>query len=553
MRVFWFIRVRTISEWFAGIAIRLGLVLVASLLFAALPAQAAMYGYISNATGIYRLNSQTAAQVAVYTGVPFNGTTFVAGLAMRPSDGMLFFTRDNTANQAVYRWDPATPATAPVLLGTTGAAVPYIHRLGFNPTTGTLYGNEASPATTLWTLNQTTGAATATATISGIPNNTSGDLAFNPITADLYTAISDTAITAIIYRIPLAGGAVVNAGTITGLTSGTVLNSAMFNSAGTLFIAGSGAGAELWTAPLSGGIATLVGVMGVIPQDFASASSPSPTLSKAFLPAAVAPNTNSTLTITLSNTYAFPQRNATFTDTYPANLVNASTPGASTTCGGTVTAAAGGGSVSLAGGTIPANGSCTVTVSVRSSTVGTYNNSIAAGGLTTTFGFNDVAANANLLVTLFPSLTHLKTVAVTSDPINGTTNPKYIPGADALYTLRVINSGAGTVDNNTVIISDPLPANVALFVGDLGLAGSGPVVFVNGSPSSALTWTFTSLASLTDDIDFSNDNGATWTFVPAPPYDAAVNRIRLNPKGTMAGAVGGLNPFFELRFRVRVN
>ena len=89
-------------------------------------------------------------------------------------------------------------------------------------------------------------------------------------------------------------------------------------------------------------------------------------------------------------------------------------------------------------------------------------------------------------------------------------------------------------------------------VGDLGGAGSGPIVFVQGSPSSALTWTFTSLSSLTDDIDFSNDNGATWTFVPTPPYDAAVNRIRLNPKGTMAAASGGLNPFFELRFRVRV-
>ena len=512
-----------------------------------------MYGYISNPAGIYRLNSQTAAQVAVYTGAPFDGTTVVAGLAMRPSDGMLFFVFNNTANQALYRWDPATPTTAPVLVGTTGAAVPYIHRLGFHPTNGSLYGNEASPGTTLWTLNQASGAATAAATISGIPNNTSGDLAFNPLTGDLYTAISNAATTAVLYRIPLAGGAAVNAGTITGLASGTILNSAMFNSVGILFIAGSGAGGELWTAPLTGGGATLVGTMGgVLPQDFASAPSPSPTTSKAFSPAAVGPNTNSTLTITLSNSYANPQRNATFTDTYPTNVVNAPTPGVSTTCGGTVTAAAGGGSVALAGGTIPANGSCTVTVSVRSATVGNYDNSIPAGGLTTTFGFNDVAATARLVVTLFPSLTHLKTVAVTSDPVNGTTNPKYIPGAEALYTLRVTNSGAGSVDSNTVIITDPLPANTMLFVGDLGAAGSGPIVFVDGSPSSALTWTFTLLSDLADDLDFSSDNGATWTFVPTPPYDAAVNRIRLKPKGIMAGATGGLNPYLELKFRVQV-
>ena len=553
MQVSSLICVRTVSKWLDKVAVPLWLALFATLLLVAIPAQAAMYGYITNPAGIHRVNSQTAARVTLYTGAPFDGATAVAGAAIRPSDGMLFFLFNNTANQPLYRWDPATPATAPVLVGTTGAAVPYIHRLSFHPTNGNLYGNELSPATRLWTLNQTSGAATAAATISGIPDNTSGDLAFNPVTGDLYTAISNAATTAILYRIPLAGGAVTNVGTITGLTDTTNLNSAMFNAAGTLFIAGGGTGGgRLWTAPLTGGAATLIGAMGVTPQDFGSAPSPSPTISKAFSAAAVPPDVNSTLTITLSNSYANPQRNAAFTDTYPTNVVNAPTPGASTTCGGTVTAAAGGGSVALAGGTIPANGSCTVTVSVRSATVGNYDNSIPAGGLTTTFGFNDVAAIARLVVTLFPSLTHLKTVAVTSDPVNGTTNPKYIPGAEALYTLRVTNSGAGTVDNNTVIFTDPIPANTALFVGDLGVAGSGPIVFVQGTPSSTLTWTFTSLSSLADDIDFSNDNGATWTFVPTPPYDAAVNRIRLNPKGTMAAASGGLNPYFELRFRVRV-
>lgn len=149
----------------------------------------------------------------------------------------------------------------------------------------------------------------------------------------------------------------------------------------------------------------------------------------------------------------------------------------------------------------------------------------------------------------FPLLTHLKTVSVTSDPVNGATNPKNIPGAEVLYNLRVTNSG-GPVDNNTTVITDPIPTNTELYVGDLGGAGSGPIVFVQGTPTSTLTWTFTSLASLADDIDFSNDNGVTWTYVPVPVggYDPAVNRIRLNPKGIMAG--GGA--YFELRFRVRV-
>jgi parallel beta-helix repeat protein len=163
--------------------------------------------------------------------------------------------------------------------------------------------------------------------------------------------------------------------------------------------------------------------------------------------------------------------------------------------------------------------------------------------------------SGNVLVTGGPALRVTKTVAPTSDPINGVTNPKSIPGSVQLYNLRVANQGSGPVDNNAVAIVDNVPANTRLFVGDLGGPGSGPVQFVNGTPSSALTWTFTALNSVTDDVDFSNDNGTTWTYVPVPDvngYDAAVTHLRLRPKGTMPGNGGG-DPWFELRFRVTVN
>jgi uncharacterized repeat protein (TIGR01451 family) len=168
------------------------------------------------------------------------------------------------------------------------------------------------------------------------------------------------------------------------------------------------------------------------------------------------------------------------------------------------------------------------------------------------------SGNANAVTALVsvtnpkPALLFLKTVAVTSDPVNGTTNPKNIPGAEVLYTLRISNTGPGTVDNNTLIITDPIPANTILFVGDLGVTGSGPVVFQQGTPTSGLTYTYSSLGSLTDDLEFSSDNGATWTYVPTAPYDAAVNRIRLNPKGVLAGATGSPNPYLELSFRAKV-
>jgi hypothetical protein len=163
--------------------------------------------------------------------------------------------------------------------------------------------------------------------------------------------------------------------------------------------------------------------------------------------------------------------------------------------------------------------------------------------------------SGNVIVTGGPTLRVAKTVAPTSDPVNGVTNPKSIPGSVQHYNVRVTNQGGGPIDNNAVAIVDSVPANTRLFVGNLGAPGSGPITFVNGSPSSALTWTFTALNSMTDDVDFSNDSGATWTYVPVPDadgYDAAVTTLRLRPKGTMPGNGGG-DPYFELRFRVVVN
>jgi hypothetical protein len=153
-----------------------------------------------------------------------------------------------------------------------------------------------------------------------------------------------------------------------------------------------------------------------------------------------------------------------------------------------------------------------------------------------------------------PLLVNAKSVAIFSDPVNGTTNPKNIPGALQTYTVRVTNQGAGALDNNSALVVDAVPLNTKLFVGNLGAPGSGPVLFTNGAPSSGLTWTFTALNSATDDLEFSNDNGATWTYTPtadADGCDVAVTTIRMRPKGTMPGNGGG-NPYFELRFRVRV-
>jgi hypothetical protein len=173
---------------------------------------------------------------------------------------------------------------------------------------------------------------------------------------------------------------------------------------------------------------------------------------------------------------------------------------------------------------------------------------------TSTIGGETSEFSGNVVVTSGPALLVRKQVSTDSDPINTITNPKSIPGSSKRYALRVTNQGTGPVDNNSVLIVDQIPANTKLFVGNLGAPGSGPVAFVNGTPSSALTWTYMALNNTTDDLEFSSDGGVSWTYVPtadAEGCDAAVTHIRMRPKGTMPGQGVG-SPNFELQFRVVV-
>jgi len=152
------------------------------------------------------------------------------------------------------------------------------------------------------------------------------------------------------------------------------------------------------------------------------------------------------------------------------------------------------------------------------------------------------------------SLTILKSVQTVSDPIHGTISPYNIPGAQMLYTIQVTNSGSGSTDTDTVVVNENLPADTALQVTDLGGAGSGPALFIDGSPVSGLTYTFTSLGSLTDDLEFSTD-GVDWTYVPtadANGVDTNVRYLRINPKSAMLSNGGGGDPSFQLRFMVIV-
>ena len=178
---------------------------------------------------------------------------------------------------------------------------------------------------------------------------------------------------------------------------------------------------------------------------------------------------------------------------------------------------------------------------------------VAGTGLSRTITMpNDSAVACAYSNQLTVPLTLVKASTVVSDPVNGTTRPKAIPGAIVEYELIVANPAANPIDADSVVVADPVPAQLALRVADLGIAGSGPVAFADGSPASGLTYTFVALPSATDDIAFSNDGGATWNYVPVPAgadgTDPAVTNLRINPKGVFKA--NGAQ--FRIRFRGRI-
>lgn len=63
------------------------------------------------------------------------------------------------------------------------------------------------------------------------------------------------------------------------------------------------------------------------------------------------------------------------------------------------------------------------------------------------------------------NLTIAKTSSIVSDPVNGTSNPKAIPGATMRYCLLVTNNGSATATG--INVADPLPAATTFVAGSL--------------------------------------------------------------------------------------
>lgn len=159
----------------------------------------------------------------------------------------------------------------------------------------------------------------------------------------------------------------------------------------------------------------------------------------------------------------------------------------------------------------------------------------------------DLGVGNFIVVIPQPALTIIKTSQVLSDPVNLLVNPRRIPGAEVRYEITVTNSGPGTVDSGTLVLTDPIPPDSALYV---STSSGNPVEFFNGTPASGLTFNYASHVSYS-----SVGPAGPWNYIPAPDangFDPAVRAVQVAPAGTM-NAAGGGNPSFRIQFRVRIN
>lgn len=197
-----------------------------------------------------------------------------------------------------------------------------------------------------------------------------------------------------------------------------------------------------------------------------------------------------------------------------------------------------------AGGTSLTQYTVTMSCTNAASGTGTVLPSVPGGTITPKMGDVISCVITNTKRALNATLVVAKQAQALSDPVNGSANPKMIPGAVARYSIVVQNTGPSTVDGNSILIVDSLPGQIT--VG----SASAPAI-TQGATASGLT-----LNSATD-VRYSNGASAPTSFAqcgyaPVAAYDPAVRFVCINPKGIMAGSTGS-HPGFTVTFNSLVN
>jgi len=192
-----------------------------------------------------------------------------------------------------------------------------------------------------------------------------------------------------------------------------------------------------------------------------------PIISKAFNPAKIVPGGTAAVSFSITNPNNFiGLTGVAFTDSLPSGLVVASPNGLSSTCGGTATATAGSGTISLTGGAIASGTACVVTVNVTAPE-GIYLNSVQ---VTSTNGGTGNSSSATLFVATPPNLSK-----VFGEVSIG-------PGASTTLSFTLMNPNH-IVTLHALQFADVLPAGLVISTPSVvtGTCGGGTITAPAGS------------------------------------------------------------------------
>ncbi|MDH5234654.1 MAG: DUF11 domain-containing protein, partial [Gemmatimonadota bacterium] len=409
----------------------------------AVPAQAQLKTYGLNQTNIFEVDINTGAATSVRTLTGPNK----AALAVRPSDGLIYFITGLAGNDSVFTWDPNVPAATPTFIGRTGGGVPYLPRLAFDAA-GTLHAiNSAS--TQRYTINQTTGAATpAGAALTG-GSTAGGDMVIAP-NGNIYQVLGTT-----LYIVPPGGGALTNVGNITGVT-GTFTGLAI-DKRGRLLGSNSTAPATIYVIPLTAGGATALGSAGVDFGDMGTVLAVDLVISKSHSGNFTQGQTGATYSLVVSDSGNLTTSGTvTVTDTLPTGLTPVSAAGTGWTCpapsGQVITCTRA--SALASGGSYPA---ITVTVNVLGTAPASVTNRAWVSGGGEPAGNPDLTANN--------SAADVTTINGQVDLLIAKSHTgNFTVGVNGVYTLTVTNQGR-LATSGVITVTDVLPTGLSFVSG----------------------------------------------------------------------------------------
>ncbi len=494
------------------------------------------------------------------------GTNTIEAIAFNSATGVVYAANANrlgvlNLTTGVFQGRPQTFGTGSGTLGNIGFSD--VDGLAYDSTTGVLYGAHARSGTdVLIQIDMTTGAHVPNAFGAGVDYVPIPPIAGNTITDDI--AIDPT--TGIMYASVNSGGSsdrLIRINKLTGLTTDVALITVP-----DIEGLGTDASGQLWgTSGTQGILYEINKVTGVGSNgrpinngsDYEAvdcfALSPSViadlNVGKTVDDATPAEGGTVNYSITVRNAGPGPATVVQIMDLLPAGVTFVS----ATPTQGTYDSVSGDWYV----GTIPVG--ATVTLVLRALVdAGTGGTTISNTASVDFLSQNDPnaandVATADISPMGMPNLTVVKAVTTLEDPISGTVSPKAIPGATLRYLIVITNSGSGEVDADTLVVTDPLPANMLLRVADFDGSTAGPVQFNDGATASGLSYSFVALGDPGDDVAFSDDGGVTFDYVPtadANGVDTAVNAIRINPKGTFDASTGSGDPSLQLAFKMIV-